>query len=1056
MTTEKSVRVMRRPGFRALLIGTGSAFTMGLTSAVALAAEVTFNIPAQPLANAIIEFSRQSDITVAASFALVQGKQAPGIQGTMEPADALEKLLVGSNLKVSKNRDGVLTIQVAPDAQRDAAVRRPRRSAVAAVRDELNIEEIIVTGSRIVREGYEAPTPLTVIGTDMLDKSAEANIVNTLNTIPAAAGTKTGAVSSSQLGQGGAGTQSMNLRGLGPNRVLVLLDGQRVSPSTYGAAVDVANFPSQLVSRVDVVTGGTSAVYGSDAVAGVVNFILDRNFVGVRGEVSGGITNYGDNRNYKIDLSGGFGFADNRGHALISGEHMFSSGVSGDGGRAWNRSGYLQFANPNYTPTNGQPQNYFLPHSSVSTASAGGLIVSGPLKGTAFGAGGKPYTFNYGSIVSGANMSGGDWQANNIRTLNDLDPAQSNQNLFTRVSYDVADDLNVFAQWTWAQNTSHNNPFPVWLPGSAAAYVIQIDNAYLPASVRAAMVANNITSFGIGSWNQDMPKVGGWTNRLTNRVTAGAEGRTEAFGTIWHWNAYYAYGGTRLTLRNTVPVVSRLRLAFDAVVNPANGQIVCRSTLTDTGNGCKPWNPMGVGVNNGNINSGAFDWLTGGGFGFERGLIEETTMAASVTGEPFSSWAGPVSMAVSFEHRKDEIHTTVDPFSLAGARFAGNYAPLDGQQSVTEGALETLIPLAKDESWAEHLDLSLAARFTGYELSGYVTTWKVGATYMPVDAMKLRVTRSRDIRAPNLQDLFQAPSIGAIGSMVFDRFRNENTPGSMVSGVSGNPTLVPEKADTTGIGVVISPRFIDGFTISVDYWDVSIAGAIQPITAQQVMDSCYNQTIPALCANIVRNPDGTVQSIATYQINLAEQDVEGIDLETSYSMPVSRIVAGWRGDLSFHGLMTFYLRNYQDTTFVIPTDIAGQNSGSDATPSWKFRATATYSLDPVSVALTARGVSSGKINNAYIECTSGCPVATTANPTINNNRIAGRFYVDANVNYKISMDEVATADLFLSARNVFNASVPPMPVPFFYAYSLTSSVYDAFGTVYRAGIRFKM
>lgn len=1056
MTTEKSACAMRRLGLRALLIGTGSAFAISLTSAAALAAEVTFNIPAQPLANAIIEFSRQSDIAVAASFALVQGKQAPAIQGTMEPADALEKLLAGSNLKVSKNRSGILTIQMAPDAPREAAVRKPRRSAAAAIRDELNIDEIIVTGSRIVREGYEAPTPLTAIGSDMLDKSADANIVNTLNTIPAAAGTKTGAVSSSQLGQGGAGTQSLNLRGMGPNRVLVLLDGQRVSPSTYGAAVDVANFPSQLVSRVDVVTGGASAVYGSDAVAGVVNFILDRSFVGVRGEMSGGVTNYGDGRNYKIDLSAGFGFGDNRGHALISGEHVFSSGIAGDGGRAWNRSGYLQFANPNYTPTNGQPQNYFLPQSSVSTATGGGLIVSGPLKGTAFGAGGKPYTFNYGPIVSGASMNGGDWQANNIRGLNDLDPAQSNQNLFTRVSYDVTADLNVFAQWTWAQNTSHNKPFPVWLPGTAINYVIQIDNAYLPASVRAAMVANNITSFGIGSWNQDMPMVGGWTNRLTNRVTAGIEGRADAFDTAWRWNAYYAYGGTRLTLRNSVPVVARLKLAFDAVVNPANGQIVCRSTLTDPGNGCKPWNAMGVGVNDENVSKGAFDWLTGGGFGFERGLIEETTMAASVTGEPFSLFAGPVSLAMSVERRTDEIHAVVDPFSLGGLRFAGNYAPLDGEQSVTEGALEALVPLAKNQSWAEHLDLSLAARFTGYELSGYVTTWKVGATYTPVDIVKLRFTRSRDIRAPNLQDLFQAPSIGAIGSMVFDRFRNENTPGSMVSGVSGNPNLVPEKADTTGIGFVLAPRFVDGFTISVDYWDVSIKGAIQPITAQQVMDSCFNQTIPALCPNIVRNADGTVQSIATYQINLAVQDVEGIDLEASYRMPVSRINSNWRGDLSLHGLMTFYLRNYQDTTFVVPTDVAGQNGGSDATPSWKFRATVTYSLDPVSVALTARGLSSGKINNAYIECASMCPAATTANPTINNNRIAGRFYLDANVNYKIVMSEVTTADLFLSVRNVFNASVPPMPVPFFYAYSLTSSVYDAFGSLYRAGIRFKM
>ena len=923
------------------------------------------------------------------------------------------------------------------------------------------IEEVVVTGSRIVREGYEAPTPLTVIGSEALEKAADTNMLNALATMPAVSGAQTGAVASSQLGQGGAGVQSLNLRSLnaqaGGSRVLVLLDGQRVSPSTYGGAVDVATFPSQLVQRVDVVTGGASAVYGSDAVAGVVNFVLDRKYTGVKGEISGGVTNYGDGKNYKIDLSAGFGFGpDDRGHVLVSGEHQFSAGIKDDGGRAWNRTGILQFVNPTYTATNGQPQNLVMAGSSSATIAPGGIIVAGPLKGTAFGAGGVPYKFNYGSLISGTNMSnGGDWQLNDIRRYNDLDPRQSNQNLFTRASYDITDDINAYVQWSYSQNKSLTGLFPVWLPGvapGATAYNITVDNAYLPASVRAAMIASGQTVFGLGSWNQDMPEVQGWTARRTMRITGGLEGKFDAFDTAWRWNAYYGYGATKLTLRNSVPSPARLRLAFDAVVNPANGQIVCRSTLTSPNNGCLPWNPMGVGVNTGNL--AAFAWLNGGG-AFEGGKIEESTMAASVTGEPLSLWAGPVSLALSIEHRKDEINADVDPISLAAGRFAGNLAPLHGKQSVTEGAVETLIPLAKNESWAQALDLSLAARFTGYELSGYVTTWKVGATYAPINDIKFRATRSRDIRAPNLQELFQPASFGNLGSSIFDRFLNQNTPASTLNGVSGNPNLVPEKADTTGIGAVLAPSFLEGFTVSVDYWNVNIGGAITAITAQQVVDACFNKTRTDLCANIVRNADGTIASIATFQINQAVQDVKGIDLEASYRMSMSSLFDDWRGDFSLHGLMTFYLRNFQDTTFTPAKDFAGMNLGNNP-PNWKLSVTATYALDPVTVSLTGRAFSNGVIDSNYIACTSGCPASTAANPTINYNRIPGRFYLDANVDYKINVGDASTANLFFSVKNMFNNDVPGIPSTFFYSYSLTAGQFDQMGAVYRAGIRFKM
>ena len=1035
-------------------------------SGSALAQERSFNLPADDAGHAIQEFARQAGIEIMAPADKLKNLRLPAIQGTYDVHEALKILLTGTGLTIASDDGKFITlsnqpapglkkissanpVQVAQNAPQQAQAARPAQAA----EQPSSVEEIVVTGSRIVREGYEAPTPLTVVSADAIAQSAQNNLLNVLATMPAVTGARSSATSTNTLSSTGAGVNSLNLRSLGPNRVLVLMDGQRVVASTYGNFVDVNTIPSQLVARVDVVTGGASAVYGSDAVGGVVNFILDKKFTGVKGELSGGVTNYGDDKTYKIQMSAGFGFADDRGHVLLSGEQMQTGGIKGDGGRMWARRGEEQISNPAYSATNGQPQFLFVNQAALATASAGGLIVAGPLKGTAFGAGGVPYKFNYGSIVSGSIMQGGDWQANDIRKYSDIDPKQANQNLFTRVSYDITDGLTAYGQWSFSQNRSQLNLWQAWMPGSATLYTIQSDNAFLPASTRAALLAAGQTQFGIGSWNADMPETNYLARRMTNRVNGGLEGKFDAFGSGWNWNANYSYGATKLTLSNTSPSSARYRLATDAVVNPANGQIVCRSVLQGANNGCLPWNAMGIGVNTGNLAS--FNWMTGGG-ALQHGLIQETSMSASVTGEPFSVWAGPVSLAISVEHRNDKINADVDAVSLSATRITGNFSPLHGQQSVTEGALETIVPLAKDESWAKSWDLSAAARFTGYSLAGYATTWKVGTTYAPIDDIKFRVTQSRDLRAPNLQDLFQSPTVG-VNTSIIDRFLPGQplVPANTLQSVSGNPNLTPEKADTTGVGVVLAPRFLPGFTMSADYWKVGIKSAILQLSPQVVVDQCYSGAIPALCPNIIRKADGTISQVNVSPINLAIQDVRGLDLEASYRTALSDIISAFDGNFSLHGVMTFYFKNYQDTKLSFPTDTAGENTSSGP-PNWKYTVTATYQLNAVSTSLTARGLSSGVINNTYIQCTSGCPTATAANPTINNNQVAGAFYIDANINYKLDLGDSVQSELFVSATNLFNKGVPTMPSNFYSIIGTGIGPYDLYGTQYRAGIRFKM
>lgn len=1021
----------------------------------------TFNMQAEDAQRAIPEFARQAGIDILVPTDKIKSIRLPALQGAYDVREALGILLAGTGLKIATDNGRIITLRneakptlnktkfLAPDeqvAQAQPAQRAAAATAVAAA----PVEEVVVTGSRVVREGYEAPTPMAVVSSETLEQNANSGLVNYLATMPAI----TGAASATQAGAIGhnKGVESINLRSLGANRILVLLDGQRVSPATYNNVVDVSSFPAQLMSRVDIVTGGASAVYGSDAVGGVVNFVLDRNYTGVKGEISGGITNYGDDKNYKIALSTGFGFAEGRGHILLSGSHTFQGGIRGNGGREWiSDNGWQSIANPTYTPTNGQPQTLWRPNSGPSTATPGGIIVAGPLKGTAFGAGGTPYQFKYGTLVSGSVMTGGgDWRDSNLAIkYDDVDPLQKGDNLFARASYELTGNITVFGQWMWAQTYVRNMQTLMLVAGTATGTVIKIDNAYLPASTRAAMVATGQTQFGIGTWNVDYGNYYNFNTRISSRGSAGLEGKFDAFDTSWRWNAYFAYGATHIGARQNSLVTARFRQSVDAVVNPANGQIVCRSTLTTPNDGCVPWNAMGIGVNK--PTAATYNWLTGGGGGgFQRGLLEQTVYAASVTGEPFSLWAGPVSVAVSAEHRKDEDNIAVDPYSLNASFLLGNYASLVGAQSVTEGALETVVPLAKGESWAQNWDLNAAVRFTGYELAGYVTTWKLGTTYTPMDDIKVRLTRSRDIRAPSLFDLFATAQL-TLTSGAIDRSNNTVVSGTVITATLGNPTLTPEKADTTGIGVVFSPTFINGFTVSVDYWDVNIKGAIQQISLQQTIDLCYT-TQPGLCANIIRDSTGAIARVNSIPFNLARQNVRGIDLESSYSLPLSNIVTNWRGDFSLHGNMTFYLHNITDTTFLAPSDSAG----SLTMPNWKLSATATYKLDPVTVSLTGRAFSAGTFNNSNLVCTSGCPASTADHPTIEYNYVPGRFYLDANVDYKVDIGDTAQADLFLSVRNLFNADMPPIPSISIVNFANSASPYDTFGAVYRVGVRFKM
>ena len=930
------------------------------------------------------------------------------------------------------------------------------KAAAPAAAQGAGVEEIIVTGTRIVREGYAAPTPLTVIGAAALDTSADTNIAKTLFQMPVFAGAGIGGPNSTSLTAGGNGSDYANMRNLGPERTLVLMDGNRVvGSSASGQLVDIGGIPSQLVQRVDVVTGGGSAVYGSDAVAGVVNFILDRDFTGVKGDVSAGMTNYGDGKNETVKLSAGFGFGGGRGHVLLSAGMHYDGGGHGDQGREWAHQSNYIVANPAYTAANGLPQFLNLNHVGVINQTYGGAVLSGPLKGLAFGSGGTPFIINTGTLQSSNQFQGGDWQISDARVLSDLLGWENRQDAFLRVSYDVTDNISAYVTSFYTRNHTKSVVSTTYTSAAASAPTIKLDNAFLPASVRARMVAANVTSFQVGSVNPDLQVTPDF-DRRTQQTTLGLEGRFDAFGTNWKWDAHGTYGISLISQNNRGVWETQLWLnATDAVVDPRTGGIVCRVKLTNPNDPCQPWNPMGVGVNEGNDQGRKYIY---GQPLHANNRIELGDFAANISGDVFALPAGPVSVAVGIEHRIDTTHDHPNPDAIALLYLKGNPAFIDAKQSVTEGSAETVVPLFKDQPFAVNWDLNAAVRATKYSLAGSVTTWKVGTTYSPIDDIRFRITRSRDIRAPTLYDLFLSGTNTI--SPIDDPFTGQRV---FYRGfATGNLNLKPEKADTTGIGVVLQPRFLDGFTASVDYWNVSIKGAITTPAAASILNACFDKSHPEFCSAVVRftptTPGGVgvLDQIKSIPFNIGLQEMRGIDVESSYRFGMSQLVSNWGGDFSLHGNATFYLRNIIKDGIGANNDAVGVNNNAGV-PNWKLNLVASYELDPVTVQLTGRAVGKGKISGAYVQCTSACPASVNGAQTLDNNGLPAAFYLDANLQYRFEVGGADTTAYF-SARNIFNKDGVPIPTSAIYVNAgvTGASNYDVAGTVFRAGLRFKL
>ncbi len=914
--------------------------------------------------------------------------------------------------------------------------------------------EVTVTGTRVMRDGYEAPTPVSVLGVEEMRASPTTNLADSVVRLPALSGSRTSHNQAQDLSSGQGGANFLNLRGLGTTRTLVLMDGRRmVGASLATTASDVNPIPTALVERVEVVTGGASAAYGSDALAGVVNFVLNRDFVGVKGDVEGGITGKGDGGNYKASIAGGTRFGADRGHVMGAFEYAKAEAIPHNN-RSWGKVPFQLISNPAYTPSNGEPQYLNARDVGSSMFADGGLITgctfaSGtpgpcPLRGTQFVEGGAPAPFEFG-IVSPPLMIGGDWRDNRVDQLPSLTMRSERYSAFGRVSFDVTDNTRAYAELQWsstrAANPSQLRPFDM-------ALSIRADNAFLPESIRQEMVAAGISAVTLGTSNQDLPMEGGDHTRKFSRYALGMEGDLALAGSDWRWDLYAGRSEQDVELRAPTSRVTRFfRAALDAVFDD-DGSIVCRVNIDPNPNndepGCVPYNVMGVGVNS----REAVNYVIRQGHALQE--LRQDFFAASMSGEPFSSWAGPVSLALGAEHRRESVGGWASELDEANSFFAGNWHASKGDYQVTEGFLETVIPLAADQPFAKSLDFNGAVRWTDYSTSGAVTTWKLGATWSPIEDVRLRFTRSRDIRAPSLGELFNAGISGTTNA--FDPVMNVTSTVQQLT--KGNPNLDPEVADTTGVGIVLTPSVLPGFAVSVDYYAIEIEDAISTLGSTEIIRRCADG-VTSLCPFITRNADGFVTNVSVLPQNILSQKATGYDVEMSYRQPLGS------GDLALRALFTYFdsletrdARTVQGAGVNTPSFGIGGGSALSS-PRYRYLLSAAYRYDRVNLTLTMRGVSSGVYNNDFLECTSGCPTSTSLRPTINDNHIASVQYFDLAVNYKLR-DEGLEA--YVGIENLFDEDPPMISGTFgtgFIDGQANQANYDRLGRQFRAGMRFK-
>ena len=929
-------------------------------------------------------------------------------------------------------------------------------------------EEIVVTGTLIANPNIESSSPVTVVGEDELVLRNVSNVENLLRQLP---GVVAGV--GAQTNNGNGGFASIDLRGLGSKRNLVLLDGQRIVPAQQNGTVDLNNIPVAIIARTEVLTGGASTTYGADAVSGVVNFITKKDFEGIDLSSSYQITERGDGPIFRTDLTLGGNFADGRGNAVLS-------------------VGY-QKAKPVYQGD--RDISVFGINSASTGAAAGTASGSSPTS--------VPVTLGFSNLgligVTGTtaqvNAAGtllvAPYQGFNFNPFNIFQTPYERHNMYGAANYEVSDNLEVYARAIFSRNAVKTIIAPSGIFGEALT--IPGNNPYLPATLRDQLCTLNGIALGAACNTATairLPVVYRRTVEIGPRIS---DYRTTMFDT--RVGATYAitdsikanieasHGESDLVQKQSGYVLrSRVQQALNA--NNVN-------TCTVTTNGCVPLNLFG---NAGSISPAQAAFLNGSStITIKNKLDQVRGLVSGDFGTTLPAAADPISFAVGAEYRKygylrDPDAFSISPGELGGA--GGAVLPFAGGYSVKEGYAELVAPLAADKPLMQDLSVEAGIRYSAYDVDtrtapqNKATTWKVGLNWEASDAVKFRGNFQRAVRAPNIDELFRPVATG-LTNLAIDACAGsapvgnaaltaacigQGAPAASIGSIpnpaagqanatfGGNVNLDTETADTYTVGLVLQPGGVaSGLTITVDYYNIKVKDAIATATPGDVNAACFGtnpaaitlaQAASVACTSIRRS--GTtgalsgsaasgVLGLPTPFTNLGLLKTDGVDLTVDYKRDLGfaelnwNFQGNWTRSSSFRASPTAFTR---ECVGYFSANCGVQSGNLQPELSWNQRTTLTFGSVDVSVlwryidgmqyegqaadfaarnfTATSRNLFNGVVRNV------GPAASPLAGNTYNFNKIKAYSYFDLTVRWQVGEH----FDLAAGVQNVFDRDPP--------------------------------
>jgi iron complex outermembrane receptor protein len=994
-------------------------------------------------------------------------------------------MIKGSTARIGRKTGFRVSASLVPIIMLIGASPALAQAVAAPAGDDKSDADIVVTGSRIARPAADLPTPVGLVTAETLENNnTQFDIGRALAQQPAI-----GFSGSMQQNQqsGAAGTRGetagglavVDLRSLGSNRTLVLVNGKRrVAGSTDSAAVDLNSINPNLIERVEIITGGASAIYGSDAVSGVVNIITKDTYQGLKLSASGSQPiESSEGRTYGGSLLAGRNFGEDRGNVTLSADYTRIRMITP---RHADMHNNIVVNNPANTGTaDGIPDQLIVPNGeSYRFAGFGSVGARGDTR--TLGA----FVFNEDgtaraaptALLTDGNLFGiyANCGATCFRYDDTISivPDITRYNLSANAHYEFSSAARVYL------NVDYNNTssFGLGQPVQQSAIAINIaQNAYLDPAFRQRLLAAGATTLQLDRSFYDVGLRTSKVDRHSTTATGGLKGKLENAVSDLSYDVYGTYGRTeaKFTGYNRL-ITANYRAAFDAVVDPATGQVKCRMdvpALQPAGyvrpaivgsGGCVPFNPFGSAQSS--EAARAFVRATTASNAF----IEQITSGVSISGDSSKfltlPGGGAIGIAIGGEYRKESNGRTNDPLIKAGLTTQASSQDYRGGYHVSELFGELSIPLLTDLPFAKLLSIDGAVRRADYSHAGNVTSWKSGAMWEPFDGLRLRGTISHAIRAPNIFEAFR-PTEGqttnitdpcAQAQLGLNPNRAANcaalgrpTGFTPINGglgvpftVSGNQNLKPEVSNSWTAGVIVEPRFLPGLQITADWFNIRIKDAISFLSGQDIANNCVDRAggpDQALCSLITRdattgaNRFAIIGGTSTY-VNTSKLETAGLDTQVYYASALGA------GRISANLSLT-WLHRYRSYTFQARPDIYKVLDGFLGYPKYKGTLALNYAIDGIKLGWQGRYQSSQSLTDIS---------PGISRELLSPDKTGSRFYNDLSASYRFTVNRSQEVTMSLGVTNVLNVHLPTMTSV--QAISATAGGFDQFGPVVRAGI----